>query len=352
MLSNKEHIRSTIFIHLFIWSLTLFIALVVVTIIEWSSLPSKIYFHGYELLGTLGCVFNIVIFYWLYFYLTNTSKSNSHKSIILTIILTIIGSTLLSTFLDLYLFTLNFEGNKFQFIGSFIAFNFIIKFYFVFISFFTRFSVDWIHQIAARNATELEMKKTELAILKSQTDPHFLFNTLNALYASSYQFGDNHTAASISSLSHLLRYILFQNSKERVNLQQEIEHIENYIALQKHRHQKNISVDFNIASNLNSISVAPMLFMPIVENAFKYGIKPNDSNPMVFSFSYNHNKLVFSCKNKDHSLLYKNQPHTTKNGFGLSNLKKRLNILYPKNHHLSTSNEKGYFIVKLEILCA
>ena len=352
MLNNREHIRSTLILHAFIWLLTILLMLVIITLIERSALPREMYFHGYLWVGIIGSIFNVIVFYCLYFYLGSATKTMSRNSVFFNISLAIICPVFVSTFVDIYLFSLNFEGNKFRFFWDFIAFNCTVKFYFVFIAIFTRFSVDWINQIAARNATQLEIKKTELAILKSQSNPHFLFNTLNALYASSYQFGDTQTARGISSLSHLLRYMLFHNSKKRVNLQQEIEHIENYIVLQKQRHQNNIKVEFTQESKMQFVNVAPMLLMPLVENAFKYGIKPNDDNQMTFNLACSNNKLIFTSTNVDHSALYKNHDHVTKNGCGLDNLKKRLNILYPQQHQFNTSSCDGHFITKLEIICA
>jgi len=309
------------------------------------------YLHGHLAVGIVLSMLNVILFYWLYFYLDRATKTVSRYSIFFNITLMIIASVFVSTSADIYLFSLNFEGSQFQFLWDFIAFNCTVKFYFVFIATFARFSVDWINQLAARNATQLEIKKTELAILKSQTNPHFLFNTLNALYASSYQFGDTQTATGISSLSHLLRYMLFHNSKERVNIEQEIEHIENYIVLQKQRHHDNINIEFTQTLTMQFVEVVPMLLMPLVENAFKYGIKPNDNNQITFNIECSNNKIVFTSRNVDHSLLYKNHDHVTKNGFGLDNLKKRLNILYPQQHKFNTSIYEGHFITELEIIC-
>ena len=351
LLSNREHIRSTIIIHTLIWLLTVLLMLVIVTLIERSNLPEEMYFHGYLWIGVAASMINVFVFYWLYFYLGRITKVTSRKTIFCNLSLSMMLAISVSTFADLYLFSLNFEVNKFKFLWDFITFNLAVKFYFFFIAIFTRFSVDWIDQIAARNAIQLELQKTELAILKNQTNPHFLFNTLNALYASSYQFGDTQTALGINSLSHLLRYMLLNNSKKRVNIQQEIEHIENYIVLQKQRHQSNLKVEFIQLSNMQQIQVVPMLLMPLVENAFKYGIKPNCENQITFNISCSNDKLVFTSRNVDHSALYKNDKHVTHNGFGLDNLKKRLNILYPQQHQFVTSNCDGNFTTNLEIVC-
>ncbi|MFT6903034.1 MAG: two-component system LytT family sensor kinase [Colwellia sp.] len=351
MLNSRKHIRSTLIIHTFIWLLSILLMGVLITLIERSNLPREMYFHGHLWFGIMISMLNVTMFYWLYFYLNRATKRVSRYSILFNITLVITGAVFVSTSADIYLFSLNFEESQFQFLWDFIAFNCTVKFYFALIATFTRFSVDWINQLAARNATQLEIMKTELAILKSQTNPHFLFNTLNALYASSYQFGDVQTATGISNLSHLLRYMLFHNSKERVNIQQEIEHIESYIVLQKQRHHDNIKVEFIQALSLQFVEIAPMLLMPLVENAFKYGIKPNDNNRITFNIVCSNNKLVFTSQNVDHSILYKNHEHVTKNGFGLDNLKKRLNILYPQQHKLITSIYKGHFITELEIIC-
>jgi len=349
-LTDREHIGSSIIIHAFIWLLTILLTLVMSTLIERSDLPRQMYFHGYLWLGIAASLLNALLFYWLYFYLARIKKSTTRKSILFHFSLVMILAVSVSTVADITLFSVNFEINKYAFVWYFILFNLVVKFYFCLMAIFTRFSVDWVEQVSLRNATQLALQETELAFLKSQTNPHFLFNTLNALYSSSYQFGDTQTARGIDSLSHLLRYMLLNNSKKQVKLEQEIEHIESYIFLQKQRHQTNLKVEFTRLSNMPDIQLAPMLLMPLVENAFKYGLRPNCENEIMFNISCSNSTLTFISRNVDHSALYKNK--VTNDGFGLGNLKKRLGILYPQQYQFSTSTKNGYFNAKLEIKCA
>ena len=192
--------------------------------------------------------------------------------------------------------------------------------------------------------TQLQIKDQELQYLKKQIHPHFLFNTLNTIYGFALKQSKD-TPEIILKLSNLLDYILYQVNKPTVSLKEEVLHIEEYIELEKIRFQDTLKVTFNASGISDTIQVAPMLLIPFVENAFKHGSLIESFLTVEIDLKLSENKLEFSIKNtvldadvkKDESRI------------GLSNIQKRLDLLYNKNHLLKVSNKNNWYEVYLEI---
>lgn len=190
--------------------------------------------------------------------------------------------------------------------------------------------------------TQLQLKEQELKFLKMQIHPHFLFNTLNTLYGFALKKSDD-TSDMILKLSNLLDYILYQVDKPLVLLNNEIKHIENYIALEKMRFQDSLQVYFDKDILNDSHKVAPMLLLPFVENAFKHGTQQDGMLNVNIKLKTTKNNLKFYIENT-----YKNKT-ISKKGIGLDNIKKRLEMLYQKNFDLNIISEGNKFKVQLEI---
>jgi sensor histidine kinase YesM len=190
--------------------------------------------------------------------------------------------------------------------------------------------------------TQLQLKEQELKFLKMQIHPHFLFNTLNTLYGFALK-KSNEAPEMILKLSNLLDYILYQVDKPLVFLQDEINHIEDYISLEKSRFQKSLKVDVQINFFDENLRIAPMLLLPFVENAFKHGTQIDGVLHVNICLKVDEKELRFTIENstakKEHS----------KNGIGLENIKKRLNMLYPNRHSLEILEEEKLFKVNLQI---
>ncbi len=191
-------------------------------------------------------------------------------------------------------------------------------------------------------ATQLQLKEQELKYLKMQIHPHFLFNTLNTLYGFALKKSEK-TPEVILKLSGLLDYILYQVNKPKVLLEDEIQHIKNYISLEKIRFQDNLNVNFNYSNNRKDILIPPMLLLPFVENAFKHGIQIDGILSISLNIELDTDHLVFHCKNSMKSNQQKN------NGIGLANIKERLQMLFNSDHELSISQEENQFKVFLKI---
>lgn len=192
--------------------------------------------------------------------------------------------------------------------------------------------------------TNLQIKEQELYYLKKQIHPHFLFNTLNTIYGFSLKKSE-YTPELILKLSNLLDYILYQVQKPKVLLSDEIEHINEYIDLEKIRFEDRLKVNFNAPKNTENIEIAPMLLIPFIENAFKHGNIINGFLTIDINLSLTeNNQLLFGIKN---SFLNNNESETT--GIGLENIRKRLELLFPNKYILKIEIKDNYFEVSLVI---
>ncbi len=188
-----------------------------------------------------------------------------------------------------------------------------------------------------------EKAKTELLHLKSQVNPHFFFNTLNNLYAL---VGKDSVKARemILKLSDMMRYSIYEGQKDWVNLEQEVEYLQNYIELHKMRYHKEIDISFMLDIQEEGYQIMPLLFIILLENAFKHGVeKLKEGAYIKLNMIANQQILNFSIENNY------DIEGSEEQGIGLKNLKRRLELMYPKKHFLSTSCEDGVYKVHLSI---
>jgi hypothetical protein len=191
-----------------------------------------------------------------------------------------------------------------------------------------------------------EHVKTELKLLKSQINPHFLFNSLNNIYALSVMDSDK-TQQSISYLSEMLRYVLYECDQPLVPLQKEMEYLNNFIKLfsLKSSQPYNITTKFD-HQNTDTL-VAPMLFIPFIENALKHGnIEQRKSSFIRIVITSTSNEIVYQVEN---SVASQQKSTDEAGGIGLENVKKRLQILYQDRHHLQISQNPEEFKIKLTL---
>lgn len=192
--------------------------------------------------------------------------------------------------------------------------------------------------------TQLQIKDQELQYLKKQIHPHFLFNTLNTIYGFALKQSKD-TPQIILKLSNLLDYILYQVNKPSVGLHEEVSHIKEYIDLEKIRFQDSLKVDFISDEISSEINIAPMLLIPFVENAFKHGNLIDGFLRIELELKTDGKGIDFNLKNS----VKENSQEKTKNGIGLDNIKKRLNILFKDNYSLNIKREHNWYEVRLKI---
>lgn len=192
--------------------------------------------------------------------------------------------------------------------------------------------------------THLQIKNQELQYLKKQIHPHFLFNTLNTIYGFAIKQSKD-TPDIILKLSNLLDYILYQVNKPKVSLKEEVLHIKEYIELEKIRFQDTLKVNFNSENISEEAQIAPMLLIPFVENAFKHGNLIDGFLTIEVVILIIESTLNFSIKNTVLSV----EEETDKNGIGLENIQKRLDLIYKDNYSLKTEIIGNWFCINLII---
>ncbi|MHC1708355.1 MAG: sensor histidine kinase [Bacteroidales bacterium] len=197
-----------------------------------------------------------------------------------------------------------------------------------------------------KNELELQNKASELALLKSQISPHFLFNTLNNIHTLISKEAEM-ASDSVVKLSEIMRYMLYDANFERVPLQKEIDYLNSYIDLQKLRIKDPEVFQFTVNGEPDGLMIAPMLFIPFVENACKHGEKKNRTNGVDISLYIQGQQIKLKVVNTIASELMNSKDMT--GGIGLRNVTRRLELLYPGSHDLIIRSEAGKFIVELEI---
>lgn len=208
-----------------------------------------------------------------------------------------------------------------------------------------------------KNAEEIKSLKTELGksdanlnFLKSQINPHFLFNALNTLYGTALQENAERTGEGIQRLGDMMRFMLEENIANKIFLKRDIDYLNNYIALQKLRiaTTADIHIETRIEQPENQPLIAPMVLLPFVENAFKHGISLKSPSHIKITLQTKGTKLYFDVNNSIH-IKSENDPERLQSGIGLKNVKQRLALLYPDKHELIIRENAKEFFVHLTI---
>lgn len=235
---------------------------------------------------------------------------------------------------------------------SFYDISDILKFIFVYVSLTTllKLSKGWFMLMQAEQqlmAVRQEKVETELKALKSQINPHFLFNSLNNIYSLALGKSGK-TPDAILKLSGLMRYMLYESNADRVPLKQELHFIENYIDLQKLRSDRRSRIKFSRKGNPAGKTIAPLLFLPFIENGFKHGIKGDPEGGYV--------RIELAIQDSNIDLYIENNrgevdrvENNEYNGIGLNNVKRRLELIYPGKHELEVQETRETFSIQLKL---
>lgn len=204
---------------------------------------------------------------------------------------------------------------------------------------------DYVKLKQSTQQLRIEKQAAELKYLKSQTNPHFLFNTLNNIYSLSRDKSDL-APESILRLSKILRYMLYEAGTEYVPIEQELKIISDYIALEQLRYDESLRINFNYDIEDMKQAIPPLLLIPLVENAFKHGVSETRGNPFIdIHLSVNKRQLNFVVKN---SIEPTSENQGVKENIGLSNLRRQLELLY-KEYDLSVQQFNSEFTATLKI---
>ncbi len=200
---------------------------------------------------------------------------------------------------------------------------------------------------------ELGQSNANFDFLRSQINPHFLFNALNTIYGTAIQEKAERTSDGIERLGDMMRFMLQENMQKTISVSREIDYLHNYIALQKLRTDphSNIKIEAEIEQQVQTMQIAPMLLIPFVENAFKHGISFREPSYINVTLETKNNTLYFDVANSKHAK-QENDPEKNKSGIGLNNVRQRLQLLYAGKHELVIRETKKDFFIHLTLQLA
>ena len=217
--------------------------------------------------------------------------------------------------------------------------NFFLFFAVFFFSLLLRIASQW-------RQAQKEKSDAELSYLKAQINPHFLFNTLNSIYSLAIDKSDN-TAPAVAKLSGMMRYVISDAAKEFVPLEKEITYIKSYIELQRIRFGESIHLFFDISGDTTGKQIAPLILIPFIENAFKYGVNAEEDSMIRIRIFIDENKLNMEVQNNKVNVQMAQEDKT---GTGIANTQSRLQLLYPARHLLKINDGENEFAISLTLV--
>ncbi|MDB5126218.1 sensor histidine kinase [Mucilaginibacter sp.] len=215
---------------------------------------------------------------------------------------------------------------------------------FLFLSAVLKFTVDWFLNERIQRDLENQRLSAELSFLKSQINPHFLFNSLNSIYSLAYQKSDT-TPEAILKLSEIMRYMLYECNDNKVELTKELQYLQNYIDLQKIRFGNKAFIDFEVTGEVTNQHIVPLLLISFIENAFKHGIANDALAPIKLKINLEDGHLYFFIQNKKHT-----HNRDSSGGIGLANVRRRLDLLYPGKYNLDIRDEADTYTCQLSLV--
>lgn len=337
--------KGSIVIHIIFW---LFLTMICVMAIVSSEKGTS----WYEIMVHFGYygLINISIFYINYMLLIPqlVRERKKYALYIISIVLLIVFMGVLKTLVALLYsdIILNYVNEKtgvkiYTELPQYIFRSIFISGFFIVISSLIKFAVDWFGNERVQRQLESEKKDMEIQFLKSQLNPHFLFNSLNNIYSLAYQKSDK-TADAVLKLSEIMRYMIYESNDSWVSLSKEIEYVKSFIELQKLRFKDGAAVELTINGEIDDQPIVPLILISFVENAFKHGVANDPNDPIKINLIANRKILHFSITNKKN-----NFNKDEMGGVGLNNVERRLQLLYPERYKLNIVNTATHYTSEL-----
>ena len=227
--------------------------------------------------------------------------------------------------------------------------NFFVVAAFTATSIAAKLMFDWLSLQKQMEELEKEKVKAELEFLKSQINPHFLFNSLNLIYGKIDKRNDS-ARTLLLKFSDVLRYQLYECNEDFVPVEREIEFLESYVEVQKMRKSEKIAVELEMSGSFSGYKIAPLLFIPFVENAFKYvSNHRNKENFLRIEVTEEPDFVRFKCVNTIENLQTEDLAAGASSGIGINNVRRRLELLYPERHRLVQEKSDGHFKIDLTL---
>ena len=268
----------------------------------------------------------------------NKRKYKEYAAVILASFIIILVITWLISFMMMGMHKFNARGH--------ILFNLFFFLFFFAGSTAYRMIKDRTRADKLAREKENENLKTELSLLRSQASPHFMFNVLNNMVALARKKSDL-LEPSLLKFSYLMRYMLYDADEEKVGLEKEIDYLQSYIDLQQQRFGKNVQISVNLLQFDDNYEIEPMLLIPFVENAFKHGTGIIEDAQIIVELKAEKGILHFNVQNKYDPSSIEVKDKTS--GIGLTNVKRRLNLLYGDKQNLLISRKDNWFTISLQL---
>ena len=332
-----------ILLHIAIWG----VVLVMPVLLQWKSLPEiPTAWKTHSLI--LGFTY-LISFYTSFLFISPyiIRWKSIWKGILLLIVsVTIIYAIKLGViaFFDNH-YDQAYSNSKLMSAGVFLSY-YINGYLIMAVALLIRISINWFKDQKTKSELLLQQQTQELALLKAQVNPHFFFNTLNNIYSLVYRKSDDAPAALLK-LSEIMRYMLYESKTDTVPLPKELEHLENYLELEKLRLKDPDFISYDLEGDPDRKMIPPMLLLSFVENAFKHGKKRVENPGITIKLKIDQDRLNFMVANYT---LGEQADGKESGGIGLKNITRRLELLYPGSHSLHILNDSDQYVVNLELL--
>jgi len=336
-------------LHLAYWLIYLLLLLIIISVasLQLNQKPSFFNILFFTPIGFL-CLFpNFISFYTFYIFLFERFLSRGK---IAALIFFGCLTCLSSAFVGAFALLVQFSANKpvFTEAGSFsglIVWLFLVAAIHGIIALVIKGFITWYDEIKLKEELAEKNYEMELELIKSQINPHFLFNTINNIDVLITK--DSARASEyLNKLSDILRYMVYKTKTEKIPLADELNYIEKYLALQKIRASNPDYINFEISGSAGNLTIAPMILFPFIENAFKHTENKKSSDAINIKILIEEKKFVFECEN-----MYRKNLQIKRGDGGLGNelIEKRLMLLYPGKHRLEVEKDEQVYKVKLSL---
>lgn len=331
-------------LHFAFWLICIFLILIPLGIISQSKVINEDEFNYY-----LGIIFGLIVvpavFSFYSFYTFLFQRYFEERKIIkiviyglgLTFLSLIFGSLALLLTVD---FTLSCHKE-----GDFLTIPIMLLVGIVFgsIALILKGFLTWLGEIKLKEELLEKNQKMEMALVKSQLDPHFLFNTINNIDVLILK-DSNKASNYLNKLSDIMRFMLYETKIDKIPLEKEISYIEKYIELQKIRTSNSNYVSYKVLGNVEGKYISPMIFIPFIENAFKHTDNKKLENAITIEIEITSTNIILKCANRFNSNKRKGEDHL---GLGNELIRRRLNLIYPQKHILEVNQYDNEYRVKL-----
>ncbi len=334
--------RYTILIHIGLWILIYIPTILAFAFSDKQAPPDRYW------VIIISLIFTLINFYLFYSYLIPVfyTKKKRLYLLLLTIFFVLLFPIIRINIFSFLVSIFHWHSRRIKHLVWFYTETYTITILYTGLAYLARFTTKWILDQQIKTELINQNQASELALLRSQINPHFLFNTLNNIYSLVYK-KSNQAPTAMMKLSDIMRYMLYEANTDKVLLTKEIEYLESYIELLDLRVNKKNFIEFTISGKCDDNLIAPMLLIPFVENAFKHCNKKSSSPGVKIDVHVRKNLLTFQVHNSTRFNQDENEEGS--GGIGLKNVQRRLELLYHGKYNLIINKEPDFYKVKLTI---